>query len=365
MPPTMRDSTLGIGRRGSEQQLRDFHHFLNTTNPNIKLSLEYSNASINFLDLTISVDPAGLLHTTIYRKTTDRNTILRANSFHPSSLVSNIPFGQFQRLRRICDLRSDFDTQAKTMYERFKKRGYKEKTLKKAWVKAKTTERSTLLKKNPRRRETSKIFCSLQYSSHIYKIKNIIKQNWDILRSDPTLSAVFSEPPSFAIRRAPSLKDKVVKNYLPASKPTSFWPKPPGTHPCGTCNYCPYINKQNSFKDSCGQKTFKCNHFATCNTTHVIYRLDCSCGAFYVGLTKRRLRDRFSEHRNAIRTNNPNYPIAVHINNSINCNINQLKVMVVEVILKNARGGDRLKRLAQRETFWIDPPPSLSALMKT
>ena len=77
-----------------------------------------------------------------------------------------------------------------------------------------------------------------------------------------------------AIRRALSLKDKVVKNYLPAPKPTVFWPKPPGTPPCDTCNYCAYINKQTSSKDASGQKTFKCKHFATCNTTHVVYRLD-------------------------------------------------------------------------------------------
>lgn len=39
--------------------------------------------------------------------------------------------------------------------------------------------------------------------------------------------------------------------------------------------------------------------------------------------------------------------------------------MVVEVIEKNIRGGDRLKTLSQRETFWIDilqatHPPGLN-----
>lgn len=35
----------------TEQQLIDFHLYLNSTNPNIKLGLDYSNTGINFLDL--------------------------------------------------------------------------------------------------------------------------------------------------------------------------------------------------------------------------------------------------------------------------------------------------------------------------
>lgn len=365
-PQTTRDFFLGSGRRGSLQQLQDFHEYLNNTNSNIKLSLEYSNSSLNFLDLTISVDASGDLHTSIYRKNTDRNTILRADSFHPNGLINNIPYGQFQRLRRICDSQTDFDQQSKSMYQRFRNRGYKANTLNDALSKAKSTERSALLQKRTRNRNNNnKIFCSLQYSNVSNDIKNIIKQNWDILRSDPSLSAVFSEPPSFAIRRAPTLKDKLVKNYLPAPKQKIFWPKPPGTHPCGSCSHCTHINRTTTFKDSSGLKTFHCKHFSTCNTTHVVYRLDCLCGAFYVGLTKRRLKDRFAEHKNAIRINNPNYPMAVHINSSTTCNINQVKVMVLEVIPNNIRGGDRVRTLAQKETFWIDTlhathPPGLN-----
>lgn len=354
LPQIMRDFFLGFGRRGTLQQLQDFHCYLNNTNPNIKLNLEYSTSSINYLDLTISVDSDGLLHTSIYRKSTDRNTVLRADSFHPSSLVSNIPVGQFQRLRRICDSKTDFYKQAKIMYERFQHRGYKDKILNQALKKAESTERSTLLGKKIRNRNNDKLFCSLQFSNVTHEIKDIIKKNWNILRSDSTLAAVFPQPPSFAIRRAPTLKDKLVQNYLPGPKQTTFWPKPPGTYPCGTCTYCPHINKTSLFKDYSGQKTFHCKQFANCNTTHVIYRLDCVCGAFYVGLTKRRLKDRFAEHRNAIRNNNQNYPVAVHINSSPNCHMSQLKVMVLEVISKNIRGGDRERTLAQRETFWID-----------
>lgn len=90
---------------GSEQLLKDFYTYLNNTNPNIKLSLDYSNKSINFLDLNVITD-GRRLHTSIYRKP---NTILRADSFHPHGLILNIPVGQFLRLRRICETDTDFN----------------------------------------------------------------------------------------------------------------------------------------------------------------------------------------------------------------------------------------------------------------
>lgn len=187
-------------------------------------------------------------------------------------------------------------------------------------------------------------------------IKEIIKNNWDILLSDTALAPVFSEPPQFTVKRAPTLKDKLVKNYISPPKPTTFLVKPTGTFQCGACRHCPHINKSTTFMNNSWActKSFQCKHFANCNTTHVIYRLDCKCGCFYIGLTKRRLRGRFGEHKYAIKTKNLNYPIAKHFGSSTQCNPNDLAVMVIEVVQKSIRGGDRLRTLAQRESYWID-----------
>lgn len=64
-----------------------------------------------------------------------------------------------------------------------------------------------------------------------------------------------------------------------------------GTFHCRNCKHCPMINRSIIFKDSKGEKVFLCKHY-----THFIYCLDCICGCFYVGLNKRRLRDRLNEH---------------------------------------------------------------------
>lgn len=76
---------------------------LNTNNRNIVLFLQYYKSNINFLDLTISKGKDGQLHITVYRKAIDRNTELKADSFH-NWPKNNIPFSQFQCLQRICDL---------------------------------------------------------------------------------------------------------------------------------------------------------------------------------------------------------------------------------------------------------------------
>lgn len=65
----------------------------NWTNKNLKLSLEYDQTEINFLDWKIAKDDQSNLHTSIYRKGMDRNTI--------QWLFNKIPFGQFQWLRHV------------------------------------------------------------------------------------------------------------------------------------------------------------------------------------------------------------------------------------------------------------------------
>ncbi len=49
---------------GNENQLLDFHKYMNSMNKNIRLSIDYSQHSISFLDLTVFKGTDGQLHTT-------------------------------------------------------------------------------------------------------------------------------------------------------------------------------------------------------------------------------------------------------------------------------------------------------------
>lgn len=142
---------LCLFRSGSENELEKMIlEFLNNISSNIELSLEYSKESINFLDLTITKDEEGTLLILVYRKPTDRNTILHGRSFHPKWLKDNVPCGQFQRIRRICDQDQDFENKSQEMRSRFVKQGYNNSTLQNAYSIARQTDRTSLLKRNQR-----------------------------------------------------------------------------------------------------------------------------------------------------------------------------------------------------------------------
>ncbi len=97
-------------------------------------------------------------------------------------------------------------------------------------------------------------------------------------------------------------------------------------------------------------KTYKMNHFANCNTSFLVYRLECPCGFFYASWTKSRFK-------------NPNYAMAVHYNQARHESPASLKAVALEVIPIHIGGG--LKKLPQQETFWIitltaTKPPGLN-----
>lgn len=102
-----------MGFTGSENELKVFSDYINSIYPTLHFTVEYSQEKIHFLDLSITVNENKKLETSIYRKETDRNTILHSSSFHPDHIISNIPYGQFVRLRRICSEDDDYQIKAK------------------------------------------------------------------------------------------------------------------------------------------------------------------------------------------------------------------------------------------------------------
>lgn len=95
-------------------QLREnsytFHSYLKVTNNSLKLSLVYCCSEIHFPDLKISKVEHGYLNSSIFKKATPQNIIL----------TDFIRFGQFQRLKRICE--SEADVETRDMSIRFKRR---------------------------------------------------------------------------------------------------------------------------------------------------------------------------------------------------------------------------------------------------
>ena len=67
---------------------------LNQKHPFIKLDHKFDCKQIKFLDTLVNIDQQNKLHTTLFRKSSDRQNFLNAKLEHPYSLKKSIPYSQ-------------------------------------------------------------------------------------------------------------------------------------------------------------------------------------------------------------------------------------------------------------------------------
>ena len=94
------DNIFLIGTRG-EKNLQTFHSTFNSRNPHIKLTMNYSKISVNFLDTSVILKNNSI-ETTIYRKLSDTFRYLHPVSYHPSHIKKYIIYSQTILCIRIC-----------------------------------------------------------------------------------------------------------------------------------------------------------------------------------------------------------------------------------------------------------------------
>lgn len=92
----------------TENELTDFHIFLNEMDPDIKCTLVSSKVMIQFLDTQV-VLREGRLHTKLFVKPTDRNTLLKFDSAHARSMIKSLPRSQLLRVKKIVDVESEVE----------------------------------------------------------------------------------------------------------------------------------------------------------------------------------------------------------------------------------------------------------------
>lgn len=121
--------------------------------------LEFHNTTLDFpsIALIIFKGAEGQLHTTLYRKSTSRITILTADFFHPHHLKKNIPY-QFQLLQHILHI-TEFVEQATAMPNRFSDSAYKPMVIKEAFKRAQSLQRLTLEKTKHQARTNKSVLC--------------------------------------------------------------------------------------------------------------------------------------------------------------------------------------------------------------
>lgn len=96
-----------------------------------------------------------------------------------------------QRVRKICDPDSDFETKSLEMMDRFQDRGNKKETVQKASL----SNRDALLVRNPSKTTKERVIFTTKFTYEADKIKQIIKNNWSIIESDEALRQIFPDFP--------------------------------------------------------------------------------------------------------------------------------------------------------------------------
>ena len=151
----------------------------------------------------------------------------------------------------------------------------------------------------------------------------------------------FKHLPVVAFRRCPNLRDLLVSAKLPSNSTNPNPQLPCGSFRCGkNCATCPYISDgltSYTFFSTGETRTIKSN--LTCDTKSLIYLIQCNrCNLQYIGETKRRLKDRFNEHRRTI--DNPNTKskpttAAEHFLSSPNHTANNMQLIPIEKMFSN------------------------------
>ncbi|CAH2293787.1 Hypothetical predicted protein [Pelobates cultripes] len=170
---------------------------LNNLNSTIKFTLTYSPDKIQFLDVEIFRKDRNIGHR-LFRKPSDRNTLLHANSAHPKALKESLPISQYLRVYRNNSEESTCKTQLEDMTRSFVERGYTYKVLQECQIKAENIYRGISTKQL---QNLPRITIPLSYHTESQRFSHRIKGRWDILSSDRTLNPFFLQKPRVAYSR--------------------------------------------------------------------------------------------------------------------------------------------------------------------
>ncbi|OCT78244.1 hypothetical protein XELAEV_18029352mg [Xenopus laevis] len=99
--------------------------------------------------------------------------------------------------------------------------------------------------------------------------------------------------------------EKTIKKYWPILKNDKYkrqerifqGKEVTGTYPCLQCICWASVIKGNVVQHPTKRVKIHLKHYATCNTSSVVYMLKCPCGKVYVGQTVRAVKERIKEHK--------------------------------------------------------------------
>ncbi|KAM9330952.1 uncharacterized protein KIAA0825 homolog [Gastrophryne carolinensis] len=287
---------------GTKTECDEFLSTLNNNDLNITLTSQVSTDSVTFLDLHLTMKTEGVIETTLHRKDTATNSLLHFASAHPDHLKRSIPVGQFLRLKRNCSTNEEFEKQANHLKERFQARGYPKRPVTEAVRRARASNRKDLIQKRERKPSLQQLGIVTKFNNQWGRIRSILAQHWDILKSDRDLKDWIPQRPRMIARRAKNLRDHLCHSHFSLTENT--WLSTMGSKgsaPCGKCSICKHMLPTKEVSNPFTGQRFVLRDFINCNSKSVVYAIKCSCIKLYVGETKNTLKNRVQAHLSNIR----------------------------------------------------------------
>ena len=344
---------------GGEEALLNFFQEINGVHGSIKFECKHAKDVINFLDTNVHINPDGTLKTSLYQKPTDRNAYLHHSSYHPAKLISNIPYGQFLRVKKICSDPTDAEQSINNLEWKFHERGFPKASTEQQKNKTNGVMRSSLLIDKEKTRTIRTPFTTTYNELHP-PIRKIINSHWDILRTHDELAETFNEKPVVAFRRNKNLRDILGQVHLSRNKKIvkdRRAPRYPGSKACLTSKKnkcCRHLQSTKTFKSDVTGEELEIRHDLNCRSKNTIYLGHCVLcrGNQYVGKSEPPANLRINTHRRDVHSPTgcafdthfllPGHNFNDHARFTL---IEQLKVS------KSTQENRRL--LEQREDYWM------------
>ncbi|CAJ0938768.1 unnamed protein product [Ranitomeya imitator] len=173
------------------------------------------------------------------------------------------------------------------------------------------------------------------------KVQSIIRKHWPLLsRAYPKVDC-FTIPVLMCNRRAPDIRDRLVRADIGSSRPTTtqgvLTTRRQGTFPCLSCASCSNVIKSDNVTHPRTGKSYPIRGYHTCNSNFLVYLIKCSCGLLYIGETTQHIRDRIASHKSTIRCGKTWLPIPDHFI-KLKHTVAQLKYQVIEHVPRPRRG---------------------------
>ena len=284
-----------------EEKLCSFVEYINSYHQTIKFTTEKSRDSVSYLDVLVS-RKGRALETDLYCKSTDTHQYLQRSSCHPWHVKKAIPYGQALRIRRICSDEKKFRKRSEELVSWLVDRGYKEDFVREQIVRASSLDRERLFNQEGRCNDKRKDQVPLVVTFHpaLNELRGIIRKLHTMLEASEEHRMAFKEQPLVVFRRAPNLKDNLVRAKLPKIRTEGVR----GCFRCGKarCQVCSYMSEGSGFRCNVSGREYDINSDFNCDSSGVVYLLGCKvCGKQYVGSTFTSFRARFNNYKSSSR----------------------------------------------------------------